>query len=55
MKTLYKNNNVSMGNLMQGLVGFSGNRAFSTNWTPVKVYANADLQKQEILEENKGP
>lgn len=54
MKTLYKNNNVSMGNLMQGLVGFSGNRAFSTNWTPVKVYANADLQKQEILEENKG-
>jgi hypothetical protein len=35
---------------------FMGKRAFSysaTNWTPVKVYKNADIQEQ-ILSENKG-
>lgn len=58
MKTLYKNNNGSMVNFVQscipGILGWA--RAFSAkpNWTPVKVYANAGKQKQEILDDNRG-
>lgn len=59
MKPLYKNNNGTMGNFLQGWLAnaagdFIGKRAFSTDMTPVKTYANADKQKLEILEDNKG-
>jgi len=56
MKNNNNNNNISMGNLVQRFCNFIviWKRPFSTNWTPVKVYENADLQKLEILEENQG-
>jgi hypothetical protein len=33
---------------------YLGKRSFSTNWTPVKVYSNADIHKDEIRDENRG-
>jgi hypothetical protein len=56
MKNNNNNNNISMGNLVQRFCNFIviWKRPFSTNWTPVKVYENADFQKLAILEENQG-